>query len=188
MVVVVAGRRIDASDAPAPRFPLASREAVGRRIEADLEVLHASAVVSSAACGADLLAIEAARNLGLRYRIVLPYQEDWFFADSVVDRPGEWAELFQQAIYAARAAGDLVILDRARGSEGAYRAASDRILAEGQHLAADENPTAPSAALAGIIVWEGASRGPDDVTDHLRQRLRAADARVIEVISNTAAD
>jgi hypothetical protein len=187
MVIVAAGRRIDASDAPIPRFPLASRPAVARRIKAELKALNASAVVASAACGADLLAIEAARNLRLRYRIVLPYREDWYFADSVIDRPGDWAELFKKAIYDARAAGDLVILNQVRGSDGAYLAASDRILMEGRQLAEEENPTAPSAALAGIIVWEGVSRGPDDVTDHLRKRLRAADARVIEVISNTTA-
>jgi hypothetical protein len=178
MIVVVAGRRIDARDAAVSRFPIQSRGAVARKIRGALEEVGATTLVSSAACGSDLLALNAARSLGIRRRIVLPYREDWFLEDSVTDRPGRWEDLYWQVIDEARASGDLIILGEQRGSDDAFRAANDAILAEAQRLARNERQEDPGAALAGLIVWEGASRGPDDVTDHMRQRLEAAGATI----------
>src|SRR5262245_52110419 len=66
MVVALAGRRIDAPRAAMPRFPLERRSAVRRRIRVQLELLGADVLVSSAACGADLLAQDIAGKLGLR--------------------------------------------------------------------------------------------------------------------------
>ena len=185
MIVVVAGRRIDSPTAAVSRFSLKSRRVVARRIQTALRKLDATTLVSSAACGSDLLAIHAACALGVRRRIVLPYQEDWFLEDSVTDRPGRWKRLYQQAISEARAAGDLIILHERRGSDDAYRAANDAILAEAQRLARAENPDDPASALAGLIIWEGASRGPDDVTDHMRQRLAAAGAKIVTALTIT---
>lgn len=186
MVVVVAGRRIDPPHAAISRFPLEYRRTVSRRIRAALKTLQATVVVSSAACGADLLALDAARALGLRRRIVLPYQEDWFLVDSVTDRPGRWKTLFQRTLNEARTAGDVVTLRERRGAGEAYRAANERMLAEALKLARKENHERPGAALAGLIIWEGSARGPDDVTDHLRQRLEAEGARVVSVITRPA--
>lgn len=187
MIVVVAGRRVDPPNAAATRFPLESRGAVARRIKRALAKLKVATLVSSAACGSDLLAINAARALNARRRIILPYQADWFLADSVTDRPGRWEDLYQQVIGEARAAGDLLILGEKRGSDDAYRAANDAILAEAQRLAREENPDDPGSALAGLIIWEGASRGPDDVTDHMRQRLADAGATISVVLTTPAA-
>jgi hypothetical protein len=183
MIVVVAGRRIDLPNAAVSRFPLSYRGTVAQRITAALKDLQATVVVSSAACGSDLLAINAARARQLRRRIVLPYQEDWFLVDSVTDRPGRWEDLFAQVMSEAREAGDLIVLSEPRGSDDAYRAANDRILAEALDLARAENPENSGAALAGLIVWEGAPRGPDDLTDHMRRHLEAAGARIVPVIS-----
>lgn len=189
MIVVVAGRRIDPPNAAVSRFPLKSRDAVAQRIKRALSDLGVTTLVSSAACGSDLLAIDAARALGARRRIVFPYQDDWFFEDSVSDRPGHWEDLYQQVIDEARAAGDLVVLKERRGSDDAFRAANDAILAEAQRLAREEHPDNPASALAGLIIWEGASRGPDDVTDHMRQRLADAGATIRVVLTiPTAAD
>ncbi|MGN6674074.1 MAG: hypothetical protein ACTHMA_12280, partial [Thermomicrobiales bacterium] len=110
MIVAVAGRRIDAVDAPVPRFPLANRRRVARRIAASLERLGATTLVASAACGADLLALDAAGTHSLRRRVILPYDEEWFLEDSVLDRPGRWAGMFRAQVAAAHTAGDLVIL------------------------------------------------------------------------------
>jgi len=181
MIVAVAGRRIDAADAAVARFPLADRGLVARRIAAALQRLDATAVVTSAACGADLLALDAARHRGMRRRVILPYAEEWFLEDSVVDRPGRWAGAFRAQCAAARAAGDLVVLGEARGSDDAYRAANEAIVAEAQRLAAGASPADPAAALATLIVWEGSPRGPDDITAHLRERMRRLGARVVEV-------
>src|SRR5947209_320182 len=97
MVIALAGRRIDAPNAETPRFPLENREKVGNRIRDFLAEHGATALVCSAACGADLLALEAAEELGLRRRILLPFAPDRFRATSVTDRPGEWGPLFDHA-------------------------------------------------------------------------------------------
>lgn len=183
MIVVLAGRRVDPPNASFTRFPLSMRGVVAKRILAALDELKVTTLVTSAACGSDLLAINAARALSASRRIVLPYREDWFLEDSVTDRPGRWEDLYQQVISEAREAGDLVVLDEKRGSDDAFRAANDAIISEALRLAREENPDKPGDALAGLIVWEGKSRGPDDVTDHMKQRLEKAGATIRAVIT-----
>ena len=64
-VLAVAGRRIDPVDARRARFPAGNEALVARRIR-DMMVSAASkVVVCSGACGADILALEAAAQLGL---------------------------------------------------------------------------------------------------------------------------
>src|SRR5258707_5325938 len=181
VIVAIAGRRIDAADAAVARFPLANRRLVARRIGAALGRLDATAVIASAACGADLLALDAARRQGMRRRVILPYAEEWFLEDSVLDRPGWWAGAFRGQCAAARAAGDLVVLGEARGSDDAFRAVNEAIVAEALRLAAGASPADPAAALATLIVLEGSPRGPDDLSAHLRDRIRHLGARVVEV-------
>jgi hypothetical protein len=178
MIVAVAGRRIDAPGAQPPRFPLARRTQTSHTIGKALERLQATVVVSSAACGADLLTLQAARARGLRRRIILPYRAEWFLVDSVTDRPGRWKSLFWSLIEEARACDDLVTLDFPRGSDDAFRSANEMIVSETQRLAREAARRKPAAALGGLIVWEGAPRGPDDITAHLKERLERAGARV----------
>ena len=151
-------------------------------IKAALRRMGATTIVSSAACGADLLALDAARALGLRRRIILPYRAEWFLADSVTDRPGRWKFLYETLIAEARASGDLVTLTFPRGSDDAFRAANETILSEAQRLARQESRRNP-AALGGLIVWEGAPRGPDDITAHLKERLEQAGARMEQALT-----
>lgn len=156
---------------------------MGARIRAALKRLHATGIVSSAACGTDLLTLAAARSLGIRRRIILPYRAEWFLVDSVTDRPGRWKTLYNELIEEARASGDLIELKFPRGSDDAFRAANETILSEAQRLARKESRRDPSAALAGLIVWEGAPRGPDDITAHLKARLEAAGARIEQALT-----
>ena len=70
-VVALAGRRIDAADAANPFSPRQVRGR-SRSVAALLRAERIEALVCSAACGADLIALEAAGALGLRRRVVLP--------------------------------------------------------------------------------------------------------------------
>jgi hypothetical protein len=183
MIVAVAGRRIDAADAQAPRFPLARRSDVAKKIDAALCRLGASTVVSSAACGADLLALASARKLGVRRRIILPYQSGWFVADSVLDRPGRWKTLYNDLCGEAKATRNLVTLRKPRCTEKAFRAASDKIIEDALRLAKRESPKNPAAALSVLIVWEGAPRGADDMTAYMLDQMREAGAHVEQVLT-----
>src|SRR5690242_13674568 len=59
-IVAAAGRRIDPDDATVARFPLTAIRETRRRIDAALVGRGATALVTSAACGADLLTLSAA--------------------------------------------------------------------------------------------------------------------------------
>jgi hypothetical protein len=167
-VVAVAGRRIDADHAHPPRFPYANVEAVRAALSRTLEEATASILVASAACGSDLLALDAASKLGIRFRIVLPFAPEVFRQTSVIDRtqPAYWGGLYDRLLAEARERGDLIILGYNRNDSGAYAAANQAIIAKA-FLVAEK--AMPPTRLLAIIVWEGRSRGNDDATDDFRR-------------------
>jgi hypothetical protein len=166
-VVALAGRRIDAVDTPTPRFPLDNAPMVQERIRAVLQETEADVLVSSAACGADLLALGAAHELGVRVHVVLPFARERFRQTSVIDRPGDWGALFDQYIQAAEQERALYELESGPDSHEGYLRALDVIL----DLATDcahSTSTGQSAPTPGeitaVAVWDGQSRGPRDIT------------------------
>jgi hypothetical protein len=159
MVITLAGRRVDAPGADTPRFPATNVAAVRDRIRVLLTEREAQAIVCAAACGVDLLALEAAEDLGIRRRIVLPYTPARFRETSVVDRPGDWGEPFDAMIDAADASGDLIVLGYVEGDEAAYLATNIALFEQATLLAEQLHDTVGAA-----VVWDGATRGEDDVT------------------------
>ena len=159
MIVAIAGRRVDADGATPARFPPVNAARVGAEIEATLRQRGALAVVCSAACGADLLAADAAGKLGIRARIILPFAAARFRDTSVVDRGGDWGPLFDRVVGRARAAGDLVLMAEPEDHAG-YQAANREILNQAQKLANEGS----DRRLLAMAVWDGQSRGEDDLT------------------------
>ena len=172
-VVALAGRRIDLPEAQVPRFPLENVQEVGRRICESFCKMHAVTLVCSAACGADLVALEQAKQLGLRRRIVLPFAPERFRETSVVDRPGDWGPVYDQQVAATATAGDLLVLDSATGGDAAYAAANEAIVREAQALARTAQPDRPHSLIA-ILVWEGTPRPGSDATARFRDLTRRA--------------
>jgi hypothetical protein len=78
MIIALAGRRVDPPDAKEHPFPgsASNIEVVRERIRTSLKNHGAQVLVSSAACGSDLLVLSEAGNLGLRRRIVLPFEPE----------------------------------------------------------------------------------------------------------------
>jgi hypothetical protein len=175
-VIAIAGRRSDGDDASLPRFPLASIAAVEQRVHEALVSSGARAIVSSAACGADLIALRAAGQLRLNRRVVLPFDSAQFRASSVIDRPGDWGPVFDSVIADVRAKHELVTLSGERPDEAAYAAANVRILDEAVWLGAAEQ-----ADVLAMLVWEGASRGDDDLTAAFGREAERRGLRVIEI-------
>jgi hypothetical protein len=166
-VIALAGRRIDGPDSDPPRFPLEHVPLVRRRIADLLSEEHTEALVCSAACGADLIALEEAERLGLRQRIVLPFPPKRFRETSVIDRPGNWGPVFDRLVAAAESAGDLVILaSTGDGDDAAYAAANGVIIREAEALA--RSPLdGPQLRLVAVIVWEGTTRAGADASGGL---------------------
>jgi hypothetical protein len=166
-VIALAGRRIDAPDADPPRFPLQDVPVVRKRLAALLASERAEVLVCSAACGADLIALEEAERLGLHRRIVLPFPPKRFRGTSVTDRPGDWGPMFDRLIAAAEAAGDLVILQSAGGGDdAAYAAANQAIIREAEALARASTEGITLRRVV-VIVWEGSAREGTDASGGL---------------------
>ncbi|MCK1338628.1 hypothetical protein IVB38_22095 [Bradyrhizobium sp. 38] len=154
-VAVLAGRRIDAMDARVDRFPLQNVPIVKNRIRDVLAIKNIELLISSAACGADLLALEQASLLGIRTRIVLPYEIARFRQTSVTDRPGDWGPLFDRMVSLAEANGELITLDLL-SERNAFSIANRALIAK----ATNED----ALLTLAIAVWEGVCRGSDDST------------------------
>jgi hypothetical protein len=176
MVIALAGRRVDAAGAVPARFPRENVPRVEERLRRELEATGARALVCSAACGADLVALAVARELRLKRRAVLPFPVARFRETSVVDRPGEWGSQFDGVVRELRQAGDLVILDAGRQPPDPYLAANSGILDEAQTLARETRDE-----VLAFLVWDGQSRGDDDVTAAFGDEARRRGLRVVEV-------
>jgi hypothetical protein len=184
-VVAVAGRRIDPDPAEARRFPFEEIPRVERELHRLFEEIGASILVTSAACGADLLALKVAEEMSIPARIILPFSTARFKETSVLDRPRPeyWGELFDNAIAAARAKGDVIELAGNPGSDGAYSAANEAIIKDARSLASSEASGTDKRPIA-VIIWEGKARAGSDATDEFRQSAEAArlDVRTIATI------
>ena len=172
MILAFAGRRIDPLNAPVPRFPLANVPMVRSRIRELLKQNAPSAIVSSAACGADLLALSEADALGIGCRIVLPFARDRFRATSVTDRPGVWGPLFDKMLLNAYT---VVELDQAPG-ESAYLKANLTILDSAASLLKERDESGRV-----VIVWDGVSIDEHDVTQEFGIEARRRGFDVIEL-------
>jgi hypothetical protein len=178
LVIALAGRRIDASGATDGRFPLAHVPLVADRLRALFVETGAVVVVSSAACGADLIALDVAGELRLERWIVLPFEARRFKDESVTDRPGDWGPMFDRVLAETQAAGHVTILDSGSG-QAAYLAAAAAILDTVEGLAKELG-----ASPAAVVVWNGRSRGRDDLTAQFRDHAVARGFRMLEVLTS----
>jgi len=162
-VLAVSGRRIDPEGADQPGFPAGNEALVALRIRNMMLSTSAKVVVCSGACGTDILALEAAAQLDLGRRMVLPFSREKFRATSVADRGEDWGRRFD-AILQQLPGQHIIELSLPQSSEQAYPAANCEILDRAEGLAS----VAGLRALA-MVAWNGISRGPTDWTDQFRK-------------------
>jgi class 3 adenylate cyclase len=110
-VLAFAGHMIDASDRVVPRFPAALAPAVRAAIRAHLAQFQEPVIYTSAACGADLILIEAALESGAEVNVVLPFDREDFVRTSVAVGGPDWTRRFDAAL----AKASRVILATAEG-------------------------------------------------------------------------
>ena len=148
-VVLFSGHMIDRPDRAQPRFPSRLEPAVHDAIRDWLRRNNGLIGFSSAACGADLLFLEAIHELGGETHIVLPYHQDEFIVDSVeIPGAGHWRERFEQQLAVSR----VVYASSSRPLHGgvAYDYANQLIhglgLVRARELEAD---------MLALAVWDG---------------------------------
>jgi hypothetical protein len=159
VVIALAGRRVDAPAVKQPRFPVGNEDRVKERIQSLFAARNAAALVCSAACGADLLALEAAKRQHMKRRVVLPFSREVFRRTSVVDRPGDWGARYDRALNQVEEEDDLIVLGFQEYDSGAYVATNSGILDDAASLARDLG-----LGILAVVVWDE-SRGPGDITE-----------------------
>jgi hypothetical protein len=178
-VICLAGRRIDQANASPSRFPPGNVALVTERLADLFRRETAVALVCSAACGADILALEEAQRQRIRFRIVLPFERPRFRSKSVTDRGEEWGPRFDHLADLASESDDLLVLDEAQQDDDLlFEAANSRIRQEAATLA--RTLSDPPHRLVAVAVWEGRRRPGNDLTWGF---LRAAETEGFEARS-----
>ncbi len=98
-IVAFAGHMIDRHDRAEPRFPKDMEKAVAAEIAAWIDRVKPSFGFASAACGADILFLEAMLERGAEVSVVLPYNREEFVRDSVDFLAGsDWRKRFERVM------------------------------------------------------------------------------------------
>lgn len=98
-VIMFAGHMIDRSARATPRFPSNLESVVANEIRNKIDILKPGFGFSSAACGSDILFLEAMLDRGAEISVVLPYNEEEFIRDSVTIVPtGNWRARFDRVL------------------------------------------------------------------------------------------
>jgi len=97
-VLAFVGHMIDAPTGTTPRFPFELEPAVGDLLRRHMAGLHLPIVYASAACGADLMFIEAALDVGAEVNVVLPFDRNDFVRTRVAVGGESWVRRFDSAL------------------------------------------------------------------------------------------
>ncbi|MCM2328702.1 MAG: adenylate/guanylate cyclase domain-containing protein [Lysobacter sp.] len=147
-VLVFTGNMIDQPGRAAARFPAAIEPAVREAVRQRVEGIRPAAAYGSAACGADLLCLEAVRELGGETHVVLPFPPAEFRRASVDFATGDWGERFERAL--AEADSVTVASDhRASGSAATFEYANLILTGMGRLRAG-----VLDAELRALAVWD----------------------------------
>ena len=176
LVVALAGRLIDRPGSTRSRFPLRNIPKVRARLADTLADLNVRDLVSSAAAGADLLALEAAEARGIRRHVILPGDPSDFREHSVASRPGPWPVLFDQLVLTP---APRLTLETLGLPVTAYTEVNAAILERAQALARDAG-TVPVV----VLIWD-ADRGDGDTTADFGDRAQAAGFQRLEISTLT---
>ncbi|MEP7230817.1 MAG: hypothetical protein ABI691_11225 [Ginsengibacter sp.] len=168
MVAVLAGRRIDAADVATPRFPFQNVEMVKEKLKQFFIARGIHYLVCSAACGADLIALDVAGELNITAKMILPFDVETFRFSSVTDRQGDWGQLFDMIYERLNGQSNVVILNYSEDDTDAYVKTNFDILDTADSIVDNPDINRDEEKIA-VIVWEGAPKDSDDTTDHFRK-------------------
>ncbi|HKD77810.1 MAG TPA: hypothetical protein VKB76_20055 [Ktedonobacterales bacterium] len=185
-VIALAGRRIDAQDATTSRFPLGQAQMVREQLRLFFKRHRVRAVVASGACGADLLALEVAGEARLQRKMVLPFARARFRELSVVDRPGDWGKLFDRICSEVKGEAGIKTLGTTHDQMRDFVRTNQFIIKEALHLAGNTRVANGTAPVLAVLVWDGKSRGDDDVTAAFGELAKANNIPLQEILTRSS--
>lgn len=174
-VFLFSGHMIDAPDRPTPRFPASAEPAAAAAIAATLDGLGCGADdlgICGGACGGDLLFAEAVLARGARLRLLLPFDEATFLAESVDFAGGSW-----RARFAAVSHDPRTTTEEAPHALGPLPAGVDSYERENQWLL-DTALTYGPERVDFICLWNGGGGDGPGGTRHMVGVVEARGARV----------
>ncbi|MEP7275316.1 MAG: adenylate/guanylate cyclase domain-containing protein, partial [Betaproteobacteria bacterium] len=110
-VIAFSGHMIDRADRATPRFPAALEPRVAAALRETIAELGPSIGYAQAACGGDILFLEALQDVGAQTQVVLPFAASHYVATSVSFAGADWTRRFERVL--ARATRVLVATDEA---------------------------------------------------------------------------
>ena len=149
-VTLFAGHMIDRPDRPSPRFPSELEPVVAKEIRNKVNKLKPGFGFSSAACGSDILFIEAMLDIDAKVSVALPYEKEQFIRDSVDFVPGcDWGTRFESVL--ARVARVIMVSTQRLEIGGvSYDFCNDTLLGLAAiHAQQLDTPLVP------LAVWDG---------------------------------
>ncbi len=150
--ILFTGHMLDRSDRVQPRFPTSLQNQIALRIAAELETACATDGFASAACGGDILFLEAMMARGGRIHVTLPCAVEAFRDDCADVIPGaDWGVRFDRILKAAHTVeilGEQYASDNAVASE-----CCNRIMVGLAQRCAQDKGEAPMV----IALWDGRS-------------------------------
>lgn len=158
MIIAFAGRRIDEKGSKNKRFPRSKISAVKQELYRYLKDKPISALISSAACGGDLLALETAQSLDIPTLVILPFEVSAFKVHSVLDCPGSWKDTFDGVIKNLNKE-QLIMLGIDLSDETAYEKVNEEIFRQAELAALKLKQS-----VEVLIAWDGKPKTSDDLT------------------------
>lgn len=175
-VIVCTGHMLDHPDRPTPRFPAHLVPAVRQALERELTALNARIGFSGAACGTDLLFLEAMHRREARTTVVLPFAPEDYRRTSVSFAGPEWLERFRTALKLADSLR-LVTTEKFQGDDLLFRLAN-QVTVGLAYLSAQRLDTSPYL----LAVWDGVPVNlPGGTADLVAQWPDPARCRVINL-------
>jgi len=148
-IVLFSGHMIDAPGRAVPRFPADAAQGVHERIAEVLKELGAEIGYSSAACGGDILFLEAMQARGGETNVALPFKREEFFEISVDFAGPEWHARGKSAL--SKAATVETATPGGYGSDNLLFTYTNRILAGKAILRSELLDTTPIL----LACWDG---------------------------------
>jgi hypothetical protein len=150
---------------------------VRERLRLVFEKLPPGCIVSSAACGADLISLEMAGERLVRRLIVLPFERDRFRQESVADRGEDWGIRFDRVVDTIPP-DDLIVLNLSLESSEAFAQTNRTILDRATSLA-----RRLGSHPAAVVIWDGNERPGGDLTQAFLSDARSRGIRIEEVLT-----
>ncbi|MBS0319740.1 MAG: DUF4071 domain-containing protein [Proteobacteria bacterium] len=97
-VIAFTGHMIDHPQRARPRFPAALEDRVAQALRERLERMGPVIGYAQAACGADILFLEALQAMRMQTHVVLPFARSDFVATSVTFAGGDWERRFDTVL------------------------------------------------------------------------------------------